>query len=124
MITEERPRTVSVSGEPLAECAWRLALQGFTPRVPAERAIAQRAMQFRDDPIWVALRDLGTALWLDTGDLEEARSLWTRQYSNLTTNNTLVNKEVQKGTYDALIPEAARALRAAEPGIDEETLVY
>src|SRR5438309_256843 len=117
MITEERPRTVSVSGEPLAECAWRLALQEFTPHY------AQRAMQFRDDPIWVALRDLGTALWLDTGDLEEARSLWTRQYSNLTTNNTLVNKEVQKGTYDALVPTAARALREAQPGIDDDTLV-
>jgi len=117
MITAERPRIVAAAGEPLAECSRRLALEGFTPH------FATRATQFRDDPVWVALRDLGTALWLDTGDLEEARSLWTRQFSNLTTNNTLVNKEVQKGAYDAFVPTAARALREAQPGIDEATLV-
>ena len=118
MITEEKPRSVAAVGEPLAECARRLALEGFTPHYD------ERAMQFRDDPVWVALRDLDTALWLDTGDLDEARSLWTRQFSNLTTNNTLVNKEAQKGLFDAMIPQAARALREADPRIDEETLAY
>src|SRR5205823_14954255 len=88
MITAERPRVVAAAGEPLAECARHLALEGFRPRF-GQRAGPQAGTPFRDDPVWIALRDLGTALWLDTGDLEEARSLWTRQFSNLTTNNTL-----------------------------------
>ena len=54
MITEERPRTVSAPCERVAECSRRLALEGFTPH------FAERGMQFRDDPIWVALRDVGT----------------------------------------------------------------
>lgn len=59
---------------------------------------------------WRRLRNLGTALWLDTGDPEEIAGLWTQEFSALTTNNTLLNKEVQKGTYDKLIPEAVELL--------------
>src|SRR6266571_882045 len=43
-------------------------------------------------PAWDKLRSVGTDLWLDTGNLEEARSLWTREFTSLTTNNTLANQ--------------------------------
>jgi transaldolase len=46
--------------------------------------------------------------------------LWTRQFSAVTTNNTLLNHEVQGGQYDSLIKRAAslvrtRAGRKVEP---------
>ena len=63
---------------------------------------------------WQGLRDLGTELWLDTGDIDEASKHWTAEFSALTTNNTLLNTEVQKGIYDGLISKAARALGELE----------
>ena len=68
--------------------------------------LGQPAESFSTRPIWAALRQLGTELWLDTGDLQEAQELWTKEFTALTTNNTLLNKEVQKGQYDGLIAEA------------------
>lgn len=104
----------SVSGSAVAEVAQSLAQEKF-------RAYA--GPKFASDPAWEALRATGSLLWLDTGDLDAARKLWTAEFSNLTTNNTLVNKEVQKGLFDALIPQAASQLRDAEPGISEDDLV-
>ena len=58
----------------------------------------QRARgEFPSSPLWAAVRKTGTALWLDTGDIDAARELWVREFDALTTNNTLLNKEVQKG---------------------------
>jgi transaldolase len=74
-------------------------------------------------PVWQKVRDLGTRLWLDTGDLDEAKKLWCSQFEALTTNNTLLNKEIQKGIYDDLVREAANALRKATPDIDEKELI-
>jgi transaldolase len=82
-----------------------------------------RRAGFRSDPRWRELSALGTALWLDTGDLDAARALWSREFVALTTNNTLLNKEVQKGQYDELVPEAARLLRQMLPGIDRGRLL-
>jgi transaldolase len=59
-------------------------------------------------PFWQGLSALGTALWLDTGDMEAASGEWTGDFSALTTNNTLLNAEVQKGIYDDLVRKAAR----------------
>lgn len=56
--------------------------------------------------LWSNLRDVGTELWLDTGDMEAAAAEWGPAFTALTTNNTLLNKEVQKGIYDDLITEA------------------
>ncbi len=72
------------------------------------------AIAVQDDPEWRKLRQTGTRLWLDTGDIEEATKLWNSSFDALTTNNTLLNKEIQKGIYDQLIREAAREF----PGID------
>ncbi len=62
------------------------------------------------DPFWKSLRALGTRLWMDTGDLQAAEKLWTSEFGGLTTNNTLLNKEVQKGIYDTVIREASGLL--------------
>lgn len=66
--------------------------------------------KFKSNPLWRRLRELGSQLWLDTGSIEGATQMWTRDFSALTTNNTLLNKEVQKGTYDSLISEADELL--------------
>ncbi len=60
-----------------------------------------------EDSFWQGLRGAGTELWLDTGDIDAAAKIWTREFSALTTNNTLLNKEVQKGIYDDVIRDAA-----------------
>ncbi len=60
----------------------------------------------KKDPFWQSLRDTGTELWLDTGDIEEAEANWSAEMSALTTNNTLLNNEIQKGIYDIFISEA------------------
>ena len=58
-------------------------------------------------PFWAGLRALGSELWLDTGDIEAANPLYSSEFTALTTNNTLLNKEVQKGIYDELIQRVA-----------------
>lgn len=60
----------------------------------------------RHDPFWQSLRSTGTELWLDTGDMTEAEANWTAEMTALTTNNTLLNNEIQKGIYDDFIPSA------------------
>ena len=67
------------------------------------------------DPFWEALRNAGTELWLDTGDMDEAEENWTAEMSALTTNNTLLNKEIQKGIYDIFITEAKSVVRELPP---------
>jgi transaldolase len=75
------------------------------------------------DAEWRKIRDAGTTLWLDTGDMDEATRLWTSEFEALTTNNTLLNKEVQKGIYDKLVGKAAAAVREVAPDIDERELL-
>ncbi len=63
------------------------------------------------DPFWESLRNTGTELWLDTGDMEEAEANWSAEMSALTTNNTLLNNEIQKGIYDSFISEAKNIVK-------------
>ena len=63
---------------------------------------------------WRRMRALGSELWLDTGNITSVSHLWTDEFTALTTNNTLLNKEIQSGAYDALVPEAAGALAEAD----------
>ena len=90
-------------------------LQGFAP--------AYGKKQFAADARWQALQRAGSELWLDTGDIDAAGKLWTREFRALTTNNTLLNKEVQRGQYDYLVRRTAKHLRSLEPGIPEKLLV-
>lgn len=77
----------------------------FSPR------FGQRAEAFASDSRWTPFRELGTELWLDSGNLDDVGRIWTRDFAALTTNNTLLNQEIQTGRYDKLILEAAGLLR-------------
>jgi transaldolase len=74
-------------------------------------------------PVWQSVKDIGTELWIDSGDLDEVSTLYTAEFTALTTNNTLLNKEVQKGIYDGLVGEAAKTIRDAAPQITEQELL-
>lgn len=98
----------------VAEVARQLAREEWTG---APRASAG------SEPCWAELRRLGTELWLDSGDLHAISHLWTDDFTALTTNNTLVNQEVQKGIFDDAIVDAGRRLREAEPTLARRALV-
>ena len=84
---------------------------------------AARPDNTRSDPALARLRELGTDLWLDTGNLEEASALWTREFTHLTTNNTLANQVVQTGILDDVVKQAIRDLIDADPDIPEEAMI-
>lgn len=90
-------------------------LEGFHPR------FGELTGSFPSHPVWRKLRELGSELWLDTGNIDEVKSLWTQEFSALTTNNTLLNKEVQTGRYDRLIGRAGDLLAPYE--LDERDLI-
>jgi len=73
--------------------------------------LSERRVAGKKDPFWESLRKTGTELWLDTGDIEEAEANWSAEMSALTTNNTLLNNEIQKGIYDVFISEAKSLVR-------------
>lgn len=78
---------------------------------------------FPSHPLWAAASKTGTELWLDTGDVDAAKELWVREFTALTTNNTLLNKEVQKGIYDQLVPATAALLKKLDPKMEKDRLV-
>ncbi|MFC1671705.1 transaldolase family protein [Planctomycetota bacterium] len=94
-----------------------LVLEGF------DHEFGAPAVKGARDPVWQAVSGTGTRLWLDTGDIGVAAGLWNGEFEALTTNNTLLNREVQKGIYDDLIGKAAREIRGASPGIDTRSLL-
>ncbi|NOY95273.1 MAG: transaldolase [Chlorobi bacterium] len=65
----------------------------------------------KPDLFWQSLKNTGTELWLDTGDMHEAEKNWSAEMSALTTNNTLVNNEIQKGIYDDYIAKAKEIVK-------------
>ena len=77
--------------------------------------ISEKHVTGKKDPFWESLVNCGTELWLDTGDMEEAEANWTAEMSALTTNNTLLNNEIQKGIYDIFISEAKSIVRDLPP---------
>jgi transaldolase len=73
--------------------------------------LGEKHVTGKKDPFWESLRNTGTELWLDTGDMDEAEANWSAEMSALTTNNTLLNNEIQKGIYDVFISEAKSIVR-------------
>ena len=73
--------------------------------------LSEKHVTGKVDKFWGSLRKTGTELWLDTGDMDEAEANWTSEMSALTTNNTLLNNEIQKGIYDVFISEAKSIVR-------------
>lgn len=66
---------------------------------------------FNSTSYWSDYLSSGSHLWMDSGDVETVEQLWTSDFSALTTNNTLLNAEVQKGVYDNVFVEWARSLQ-------------
>jgi len=78
----------------------------------------------KHDPFWQSLRSTGTELWLDTGDMTEAEANWTAEMTALTTNNTLLNNEIQKGIYDDFIPSALKLVSHLSPGEQVKEIAF
>lgn len=66
--------------------------------------LEEKEINHHTDRFWTNLHNCGTTIWLDTGDMEEALEVWSGEMEALTTNNTLINKVIQKGIYDNFIP--------------------
>lgn len=75
------------------------------------KSVNEEKINAANDNFWKNLNNTGTEIWLDTGDIELASGLWTKEMSALTTNNTLLNNEIQKGIYDNLIPELRKLVK-------------
>jgi transaldolase len=99
----------------LVERVKALAREGFSPRYGELEDV------FDPHPRWDRLCELGSRLWLDTGDIEGAAQRWSEEMEALTTNNTLLNREVQKGIYDDLIAESLSILDDA--GLTRQQLI-
>ncbi len=88
-----------------------------------QNGIAEDLHRGQPHPLWARLREVGTELWLDTGDIDEAARMWSQEFTALTTNNSLLNKEIQKGIYDQWIPSAAAAVQEDNPDISDQDLI-
>ncbi|WP_185968992.1 transaldolase family protein [Carboxylicivirga sp. M1479] len=77
-----------------------------------------KAQNYSKSSFWSNFLLHGSHLWMDTGDLEKAKTLWTEEFTALTTNNTLINIEVQKGKYDKVINDLSKQLSSLP--IDEK----
>jgi transaldolase len=84
------------------------------------KSFEEESRSFSSDPFWRQLRSTGTEPWLDTGDIDAALELWTAEFTSLTTNNTLLNREVQKGIYDPAIEAAGKLLGGLD--LDEKVI--
>ncbi len=97
--------TVTISaGSTLSRQVHEFVLRDFTPHY------GELDKEFGSDPLWRRFLELDTEMWLDSGNFEAVEGIWTREYSGLTTNNTLLNKEIETGAYNELIAQAADLL--------------
>ncbi len=85
-----------------------------------ETGFHEEAIERPSSAFWSGLVETGTELWLDTGDMDAASELWAKEFTALTTNNTLLNKEVQKGIYDDLVQQSAQLVHALD--VDEQVI--
>jgi transaldolase len=99
----------------LSETVHRIAFKEINSGQPSK--------QYQSDPLLARLKELGTELWIDTGELELAQSIWKNELTALTTNNTLANQVVQSGVMDDVIQETVNQLGEAASGLSREELV-
>ena len=98
------------NNEQLAQKVNEIILEGMEEHSETE--------EFPASDLWARVSACGSELWLDTGDMEASRPLWNREFRAFTTNNTLLNREVAKGTYDRLIEDTADRLQGEVPEED------
>ncbi len=89
----------------------------------AHEEIEGRRPAFKSHPLLAKLQAMGSELWVDTGDLEKARSIWKKELEALTTNNTLANQVVQSGVMDDTIKETVKKIRDVTGDLTEEELI-
>ena len=77
----------------------------------------------QSDPTMARFKETGTELWVDTGDLEKAQSIWKSEFTALTTNNTLANQVVQTGVMDEVIHQTISRLNEVASDLTEEERV-
>ena len=78
---------------------------------------------FQSDLTMARFKETGTELWVDTGDLEKAQSIWKSEFSALTTNNTLANQVVQTGVMDEVIHQTISRLNEVASSLTKEERV-
>jgi transaldolase len=99
----------------VAEIIHEIAVDGYQgPKAPA----------YPGSPALAKLRELGSELWVDTGDREKAKTVWRSDLSALTTNNTLANQVVQSGVMDGAIRETLNRIRKSGLSLSERELLY
>ena len=76
-----------------------------------QNSVRETRLTGKPNPFWAALKNTGTELWLDTGDMDEAELNWSGEMTALTTNNTLLNNEIQKGIYDDFMAETCKLVK-------------
>jgi len=101
----------------IAEVTRAVSREGLTHEFGTAR------LEIESHAAWDKVRETGTRLWLDTGDIAAANELWCSQFEALTTNNTLLNREVQKGIFDDFVGKVASAIKEAVPEIDDRQLL-
>jgi transaldolase len=78
---------------------------------------------YKSEALLAKLKGLGTEVWVDTGDLDLARSIWKSEFTALTTNNTLANQVVQSGVMDSVIKETIQKIRSSSFNMTPEELI-
>lgn len=107
----------TTTSDKLIDALAALVREEFTPH------FGQLDDAFPDNESVAELADAGTECWLDTGDIDAIEQRWNRRLRAVTTNNSLLNKEVQKGIYDDLIARSADVVRQhGGSDVDERTL--
>ncbi len=110
-------KTIPKVDSQLSEQVREFVRRDFVPR------FGLRTEAFRSNAKWKPFRDLGTELWLDSGNLDDIADVWTREFTGLTTDNTLLNEEIRTGRYDGLIREAVELLRSFPELTEKERLL-
>jgi len=94
-----------------------LVYENFEDSIRVDEGIDKSA------PAWLAMQNTGTRLWLDTGDIEAACESWDPTFEALTTNNSLLCLEVERGDYDKFIRHAGERIQKAAPTVGERTFL-
>lgn len=110
---------MTMNEEKIADVVHQIALQGFQaparPPIPSPDASEHAGLS--------KLQQLGSQLWVDTGDRDKALSVWRKGLSALTTNNTLANQVVQTGVMDDAIRETVTAIRGQGLHLNDEEMI-
>lgn len=104
---------MTLSAQKLDSAIHELAYETIQPGAPTAGS----------DPLLSRLREMGSEVWVDTGELEKAQAIWKSEMTALTTNNTLANQVVQSGVMDDVIRDVVASLEEVAPDLSLEERV-